>query len=70
MKFSKLIVALVIVLNVMFTTAVLYVFLKIGSEPTSLIIAWFAFTTGELWFLAVLKKKEIESYDKTNNSQI
>lgn len=73
MKFSKLIVALVIALNVMFTTAVLYIFFKVQMEPTALIIAWFGFTTGELWFLAGLKKKEIErrhDYDQTDNSQI
>lgn len=51
---------LVIFLNVMFTTGVLYVFSKIGNEPTSLVVAWFAFTTGELWLLAGIKKKEIE----------
>jgi len=56
MKFSKLIVALVILLNVGFTAAVLYIFRKVGSEPTSLIIAWFAFTTGELWLLAGITK--------------
>ena len=60
MKFSKFIVALVILLNIVFTIAVLYIFLRIGSEPVTLISAWFAFTTGELWFLAGIKRKEIE----------
>jgi len=60
MKFSKTIVALVILLNVAFTAAVLYIFLKIGSEPMTLIGCWFAFTTGELWMLASIKKKEIK----------
>jgi len=59
-KFSKFIVALVILLNIVFTIAVLYIFLRIGSEPVTLISAWFAFTTGELWFLAGIKRKEIE----------
>ena len=58
-KFSKKIVALVIFLNVFFTAAVLYVFLRVGSEPTTLIISWFAFTTGELWMLSSIKKKKI-----------
>lgn len=57
-KFSKRIVSLVIFLNVVFTIAVLYVFLKVGSEPMALIGAWFAFTTGELWMLSSIKKKE------------
>ena len=60
MKYSKFIVALVILLNVLFTAAVLYIFLRIGTEPTSLIAAWFAFTTGELWMLATITKHKIK----------
>jgi hypothetical protein len=58
--FSKRIVTLVLTLNILFTVAVLYVFYKVGHEPTALVAAWFAFTTGELFFLAGIKKKEIE----------
>ena len=58
MRFSKFIVALVIFLNVSFAAAVLFVFLRIGSEPTTLVAAWFAFTTGELWLLAKIKRAE------------
>ena len=61
MKFSKVIVSLVIALNIIFTLAVLYIFYRVGTEPTALIAAWFGFTTGELWFLAGIKKKEMES---------
>lgn len=57
LRFSKLIVLLVILLNVMFTIGTLYVFLKVGSEPGILIGSWFAFTTTELWSLAMLKLK-------------
>lgn len=64
MKFSKWIVSLVIILNIVFSAVVLYVFLKIGSEPTTLIGCWFAFTTGELWFLSGIKKKELEQNSK------
>lgn len=60
MKFSKFIVTLVILLNVGFTVAALYAFLRVGSEPTALISAWFGFTTVELWALAGIKKREIE----------
>lgn len=60
MKFSKAIVALVIILNAAFTIAVLYIFYHIGAEPTALISAWFGFTTVELWALAGIKRKEIE----------
>lgn len=61
MKFSKIIVSLIILLNILFTTGVLYVFLRVGNEPSILIGAWFAFTTGELWMLASIKKKEINN---------
>jgi hypothetical protein len=61
MKFSKAIVALVIALNVFFTVAVLFIFYRLGTEPTALIGAWFGFTTVELWALAGIKKREIET---------
>jgi len=54
--YSKFIVAVVIMLNVLFTAAVLYVFQKTGNEPSTLITAWFAFTTGELLMLSSIKK--------------
>jgi len=57
-RFSKFVVSLVIGLNVLFTVAALYVFVKVGSEPTALIASWFAFTTGELWALAGIKREE------------
>lgn len=59
-RFSKFIVSLVIFLNVMFTLAVLYVFLRTGNEPMTLVGCWFAFTTGELWMLASIRKKKIK----------
>lgn len=64
--FSKIIVVLVILLNVLFTVAVLGVFLKTSMEPSSLIVAWFSFTTVELWSLAGIKKakeKKENNYD-------
>jgi len=64
-RFSKWIVALVILLNVGFTAATLFVFYKTnGNEPTALITAWFAFTTGELWMLSGIRKAKI----KANNA--
>jgi len=59
-SFSKFIVTLVILLNILFTTAVLYTFLKVGSEPMTLIGCWFAFTTGELWMLSSIKKSKVK----------
>ena len=56
--FSKIIVSTVIILNVVFAVAVLAVFLKTSSEPSSLVVAWFSFTTVELWSLAGIKKSK------------
>lgn len=70
MKFSKAIVALVILFNAVFTIAVLFIFYRIGTEPTALIAAWFSFTTGELWFLAGIKKKEMERANSSESEEI
>jgi hypothetical protein len=59
-RFSKAVVALVIFLNILFTTAVLHVFLQTGNEPVTLIGCWFAFTTGELWMLSSIKKSKVK----------
>lgn len=59
-RFSKVIVTLVIILNILFTAAVLYVFLKTGSEPMTLVGCWFGFTTGELWMLSSIKKSKVK----------
>jgi hypothetical protein len=64
MKYSKFIVFLVIVLNATFTSAVLFIVYHGIPEPVALISAWFAFTTGELWFLSSIKKKEATHENK------
>ena len=61
MKYSKFIVALIIMLNSLAFAAIIYVFKQVGSEPTALIAAWFGFTTGELWLLANIKKTEVKT---------
>lgn len=64
--FSKIVVMGVIILNVIFTAVVLAIFLTTSSEPSSLIVAWFSFTTVELWSLAGIKKakeKKENGYD-------
>ena len=60
-NFSKKVVISVIVLNILFTLAVMYLFLQTGSEPMTLVGAWFSFTTIELWSLASIKKKKEET---------
>lgn len=67
MRYSKLIVALVILLNTGFTGAVLYLFLRTGNEPTALIAAWFAFTTGELWMLSGITKVKVRNSENTKD---
>ena len=64
--FAKLIISLVVVMNIIFTVAVLYVFLKTSSEPVGLVGAWFAFTTGELWMLSSIKKEKVKKGDSEN----
>lgn len=68
-KYSKKIVAWIITLNTIFAIAVLFIFFRIGNEPTSLIAAWFGFTTVELWSLAGIKKREIKK-DETESIAI
>ena len=58
MKFSKFIVVMVIFLNIVFAGIVFYLIWHGRQEPAALIVAWFAFTTGELWALAVVTKEE------------
>jgi hypothetical protein len=63
-RFSKFMVSFVIALNIIFSASVLYVFAKTGSEPATLVGAWFLWTTGELWMLSSIKKKKVEKEDK------
>lgn len=60
-KFSKKIVSLIIAANIIFTIAILYVFLQVGTEPYALVGAFFGFTTVELWSLASIKKTEAKN---------
>lgn len=66
-KFSKRIVFLVIFLNVIFASAVLYVFFTTSSEPTALVTCWFGFTTIELWELSKIKRNKNKKEEKVND---
>ena len=66
-RFSKRIVALVILLNVGFTGAILYLFLRTGNEPSTLIGCWFGFTTVELWTLAGITREKVKIDADTRN---
>lgn len=62
-RFSKKIVTLVIIMNIIFTAAVLYIFWQVGNEPSTLIAAFFGFTTVELWALASITKTKLKEGD-------
>lgn len=64
--FSKIIVLGVIVANVIFTAAVLKIFLTTSAEPSTLIMSWFGFTTVEVWSLASIKKAKEKNKDGGN----
>lgn len=66
MRFSSKVVIAVILLNVLFTLAVLAVSWHTGQGLDSLVVGWFAFTTGELWTLGKIKRDKIGK-DGDNN---
>lgn len=69
--FSKQIVLFVIFLAIVFTVAVLAVFVKTGgNEPTVLVGSVFAFLTGELWQLAKIKIHKNKRGDNDDVSKI
>ena len=68
--FSKSLVLAIVAANVIFTAAVLWVFLRTGSEPAALVAAWFAFTTGELWLLAGIKKEKLKGESKNGTKEM
>jgi hypothetical protein len=68
-SFSKFIVTMVVILNILFTISVLYLFLKVGKEPVTLIGCWFTFTTGELWMLSSIKKTKVNKEEAENGEQ-
>ena len=63
--FSKVLIALIVAANLAFVVAVLIIFWSTYSEPSTLIMAWFGFSTGELWALAFVKKQKLKKEDKT-----
>ena len=67
-KYSKGLIVAIVILNALFTAGVLVVFWHTSSEPASLVAAWFAFTTGELWMLAGIKKKKIQKGEEDGDS--
>ena len=58
MKFSKFIVVFIILTNIAYVVTVFLFSWYEKPVPDSLTVAWFAFTTGELWALAIVTKEE------------
>ena len=63
--FSKVLISLIIAANIAFVAVVLYIFCTTYAEPSTLIMAWFGFSTGELWALAFVKKSKLKSGKET-----
>jgi hypothetical protein len=66
MNFSSKVVVAVIALNVLFTLAVLAVSWHTSQGLDSLVVGWFAFTTGELWTLGKIKRDKIGKDDEND----
>ena len=67
-KFSSIVIVVVFVLNVLFTLEVLEIVKAGYNEPSALIAAVFAFTTGELWCLKDIKKAKINKEGERHDS--
>lgn len=63
-KYSKVVVGLILAISILFVTAILIIFYMTGSEPTTLIKYFFVFVIGELWLVAGIKKKKINSFEE------
>lgn len=70
MKYSKVVIVLIIIMNSCFAVATLYVFLRTSNEPDTLIISWFGFTTGELWLLSGIKKTKIKKENTHESNKL
>ena len=66
--FSSVIVILVLGLNIWFTEEVLQLIRDTSIEPTTLIPAFFGFTTVELWCLKDIKKTKVKKGGEEHDS--
>ena len=65
--YSKIIVVAIIIANIKFTEIMIDVYKNVKAEPTTLIVSWFGFTTGELWAMAQIKKSESKNSGGDDN---
>lgn len=68
--FMKKTIKWMIIMNVAFTAMVFYVFLKTGSEPSSLVDRWFMFTSTEAGVLGVIKIFKVRNDGKNNEQEV
>ena len=66
-RFSKKVVAAVLVAVVIFTVAMVVVYIKTGGVPDTLVTAFFAFAGGEAGALGLIRYGKAR-YTDTNNS--
>ena len=65
---SKVLVPMIVLSNVVFATVILVMFWYRGQEPMALIGAWFAFTTGELWAMAIIQREKVRGRKENDNA--
>ena len=70
LRFSKMIIIAVIIMILIFTGCILYIFYDKGNEPTVIIASFFAFMTGEVFALAKLKLTEINIEGSNKKKEI
>lgn len=66
-KFSKKVVAAVLLSVAAFTVAMIVLFLRMGAVPDTLVTAFFAFAGGEAGVLGLIRFGE-SKYDKNGNT--
>lgn len=69
MKFSKIIVILILFTALVYTSAILYLFDKYQVEPRALTTAFFGSVIAELWALSKIKREETKKEIKDEKSR-
>lgn len=69
-EFSKSIVIFVIASNLVVLFASFYVTLKSNVEPSATAVAWFGFSTAEMWALAFIETNKIKKRSKEEEGEI
>lgn len=65
-----MLITFIITSTIIFTIAVLYVFIKTGEEPVTLVGCWFGTFLTELWALSKIKREKIKRGGENDESKI